>query len=29
MAIPTAVRDDALRHVALFCENHIPERTSG
>jgi hypothetical protein len=25
MAIPTAVRDDALRHVALFCENHIPE----
>jgi hypothetical protein len=25
MAIPTVVRDDALRHVALFCENQIPE----
>jgi hypothetical protein len=25
MAIPAAVRDDALRHVALFCENRIPE----
>jgi hypothetical protein len=25
MAIPAAVRDDALPHVALFCENNIPE----
>jgi hypothetical protein len=25
MAIPASVRDDALRHVVLFCENHIPE----
>ena len=23
--MPTAVRTDALRHVALFCENHVPE----
>jgi hypothetical protein len=24
MPMPTAVRDGALRHVALFCENRVP-----
>ena len=24
MPMPSAVRDDAVRHVAAFCENHVP-----
>ena len=25
MPMPAAIRDDAMRHVSLFCENRVPE----